>query len=569
MTNLRTIFVMLTALVGVLAPAHGSALDAETADLVSGYTIDVPRSFAIDEDDGTVFVGATGCEAMLPSSRIAVNFATTFSPGAQPGLLEEVDMFTVPRDSTARIDCLSGELCQLVDRDDYHLTASGVSVDVAFSDLLAVGDFTQCADIDQEFFVRLVVEKSTTSDVIENADAKIVVDTIAPAAPSNLVASATQSTLKVSFTESPDRDVNRYFVYWATTPFDGGIDADAVSLQRRVLGERTEGSITVSLNPGEPLFVAVAAEDLAGNLSVLSNAHDTPIVETFDFWQEYKRAGGQETGGCNTVSDAKSLLPTVLVFILLLGVVRRRKLLQSQRSRRLTIATILFAVLTMLAPLTASAETKIWGAFDLKLGGYYPAIDDEFGGEGPFSSIFGTKNMLMGELEVAGWIWQGFGKFGIAGHAGYSRVKGSAVVSDDAEGAEDVDDTTSFMVVPLRASLVYRFDWLALHTPVPLSFSVKVGPDIYRWRVANANGDTATVGDAVGSGWKKGWHAAFGVQFLLDFLHKSAAAAFDLHWGINNSYIFAEYMITKVDDFGGDGFDLSDDLLLFGLSFEF
>ena len=48
-----------------------------------------------------------------------------------------------------------------------------------------------------------------------------------------------------------------------------------------------------------------------------------------------------------------------------------------------------------------------------------------------------------------------------------------------------------------------------------------------------------------------------------------ALAYLDMSWGVNNSYFFAEYMITRIDGFGGDGLDLSDDQWMFGLAFEF
>lgn len=560
MTDLRA---FLAALVGAATFAPPAmALDAETADLVTSYTVEVPRSFRIDEDDGTVFIGADDCEAMLDDARISVAFATQFNPQTQSNLIEEVDMFTVARDSTARVDCLSGELCVPVDMEDYDYTATGVVVDVAFADLLAVGEFTSCADFDQEFFVRLVVEDAlTNSSGTENADARMVVDTIRPSAPSGLTAAATENTLVVEFEASPDSDINRYFVYWSTSPFDGGQDPDNLTLQRKPIGEEPSGTVTVTLDPGADVYVAVVAEDFAGNLSDLSGVVPASVTETNDFWEQYKKAGGAEDGGCSTATGSASSAWLVFVMLGLVGIGRRRR-------SRLTPALMLAALLA--APGAASAETPTWGAMELKLGGYYPAIDEEFGGTGPFADVFGTKNLLLGEIEVDGWIWQGFGKLGIGGHLGFSRVKGGAVATEETtgEGAE-IEDTTSFSIIPMRVSAVYRFDWLAQNTAIPISAGVKVGPDFYRWRVTTAAKETATFDGQPGAGWKKGWHFAAGLQLLLDFIDPSTAAAFDLNWGVNNSYLFVEYMATKVDDFGGEGFDLSDDIWMFGLSFEF
>lgn len=561
MTDIRTIVALAAVLTSLGTQAW--ALDAETADLVSSYTVELPKSFSIDDTDGTVYVGVSDCEDMLADSRVSVAFETLFNAQTDSTLVEELDMFGVERDSTARIDCLTGELCTRIDAEDYDFSTTGVTVDVAFADLLAAADLTDCAGYDKELFIRLVVDKSTTdSSNTENADARIIVDTIAPTPPSGLVASATENTIRVEFEPSADSDINRYFVYWSTTAFESGQDPADLTLDREPIGDNTTDKVSVTLNPADDLYVAVVAEDLAGNLSVLSGVVQATVVETNDFWEQYRNSGGSERGGCSTTSVHTS--PWLfLCAIGLFGLGRRR--------RRHVVAASLLGIALLATPLSASAETKTWGAFELKMGGYYPAIDAEFGGSGPFESVFGGKSLLLGELEVDGWLWQRFGKLGIAGNIGYSRVKGGAVSADTstATDATTINDTTTFMVIPLRMSAVYRFDWLAQNTRVPLSASVKVGPDFYRWRIANSNHETATFDGDPGAGWKKGWHFAAGLQLLLDFIDPAAAAAFDLNWGVNNSYLFVEYLTTKVDDFGGTGFDLSDDIWMFGLSFEF
>lgn len=563
MNELRTTLLTILML-SVAAPAW--ALDPEEADLVDSITTDVPSFNPADPDlnDDAIYVGHDNCESMLANtSRVQVTFGTAFNPQQNDDLIEQVDVFAVERDSRARIDCLTGDICLPVDEDeDINYTTSGVAVDITFEFLLEAGEVEDCEGYDKEFFIRLTVEDSLDgSDATENADVKIVIDNIEPSAPSGTTASATESRIAVNFTGSADEDVRRYWVYYSTSSFEGGQSPDAVSsLERKLLGDDTDGDVSVALDPTKPLYVAVVAEDYAGNLSSLSGVVEADVQETNDFWESYKKAGGEEEGGCATTNGTASPW-LVLLGIGLFGLRRRRR-----------FAAAATAALLTLAPLGASAETPTWGAMDLKFAGYYPAIDAEFGDTGPFSDTFGTKSLLLGELEVAGWLWQGFGKLGVAGHVGYSRVKGGAVPTEETasdEEADAIEDTTAFAVFPLRVSAVYRFDWLAQNTRIPLSFSVKVGPDFYRWRITNSNKQTAEFDGASGAGWTSGWHAAAGLQLLLDVLDTSTAAAFDLHWGVNNSYLFVEYMATKIDDFGGGGFDLSDNLWLFGLSFEF
>lgn len=241
------------------------------------------------------------------------------------------------------------------------------------------------------------------------------------------------------------------------------------------------------------------------------------------------------------------------------------------RAIRLIACSILalagHAALCLAAPATAHAETPIYGAAELKFGGYYPAIDEEFGGSGPFQEIFGDDDLFYGELEVDYYLLQGFGKAGIGMHVGYTSVDGDVIAEDETDA--EITDTTTFTVIPLRLSALYRFDVPAIEWGIPLVPAVKAGLDYYLWDIDDAAGDTAVADGEEGNGGTFGWHATVALHLLLDAIDPSTAAVFDLNWGVNNSYLFGEYMITTVDDFGGDSLDLSDDIWAFGLAFEF
>ena len=62
---------------------------------------------------------------------------------------------------------------------------------------------------------------------------------------------------------------------------------------------------------------------------------------------------------------------------------------------------------------------------------------------------------------------------------------------------------------------------------------------------------------------------AVGLQFQLDILEPGTAATFDAEIGVNNTYIFVEGVFDWVNNFGGDGFNLSDNSFLAGLMLEF
>lgn len=234
------------------------------------------------------------------------------------------------------------------------------------------------------------------------------------------------------------------------------------------------------------------------------------------------------------------------------------------------LATTLTALLVALtgvlgAPAEARADSPISGVTEFKLGGYYPAIDDEFGGSGPFSQYFGADNLWYFETEWDFYLWDRFGKLGLGVHLGWSSVDGN--VRDDSGAA--LPGETTFRVIPLRLSAVYRYDYSAIHHNIPLVPVLKVGLDYVLWRAKDSAGDTSSAGGINAVGGTAGFHGALGLHFLLDVIDPASAAYLDLSWGVNNSYLFAEYMVTKIDDFGGASLDLSDNMLLFGLAFEF
>lgn len=218
------------------------------------------------------------------------------------------------------------------------------------------------------------------------------------------------------------------------------------------------------------------------------------------------------------------------------------------------------------------AQSPLRGAFEFKLGRTNPDLDAEFGDDGPYDATFGNRNMLHFELEVDGYFWKRFGSLGAYGAVGHSTVRARSI---NADGTRNVTDRTRLRLLPLRAGIVYRFDELADRYRVPLAFSVKAGIDWYLWWVTSSNGVADYRPDeggsrSVGRGGTTGWHASFGVHFLLDVLAPRMAQSFDNNTGINNTYLFAEVMITQVNDFGGgSSWDLSDTSALFGIAFEF
>ena len=249
--------------------------------------------------------------------------------------------------------------------------------------------------------------------------------------------------------------------------------------------------------------------------------------------------------------------------------------------RRATLFTLVVSLLCLAFQTGASAqdiealdppmhppESPTWGVFELRLGGYKPDIDEEFGGGGIYADTFGGGKILA-ELAVAGYVYDGVGQVGIGGAIGFWNKKANTL---DASG-EETADITRLMIIPARAEVFYRFDYLEERFNVPLVLSVGLGLDYYFWgayasgKVSDAAAGTDT---RVGRGGTWGWHYNVTLYFQLDSLAPRMAAAFDSSIGVNNSYIFAGFTGSFVNDFGSDSsWDLSDNMFRLGLAFEF
>ena len=207
------------------------------------------------------------------------------------------------------------------------------------------------------------------------------------------------------------------------------------------------------------------------------------------------------------------------------------------------------------------------GMMEYKLGPYLPMVDSEFGDGGPYEEFFGNRSMRYGEAALDYHLWQGFGKLSVGAHLGYGRVR--ATVRDDTGAELDADERASLRIIPLRASLVYRYDYSAHHHSIPLVPVLKAGLSYNFWRAKDPGGDTSQVGSTRASGGQAGWHVTTGLHLHLDFFDRRSAAAFDMTWGIANSYLFFEHTWNRVGDFGDGGIDLSANHWAIGLAFEF
>ncbi len=209
--------------------------------------------------------------------------------------------------------------------------------------------------------------------------------------------------------------------------------------------------------------------------------------------------------------------------------------------------------------------------WDLRGGLFLPEIDSEFGGAAtPYADIFGNDQKMAWRTELSWQFYRGIGSLGVGTDLGLFYRSGKALLEDGTKSG----DGTSFVLIPMGLKLVYRFDWLQTTYHFPLTPYGKAGLVYNFWWITDGDGSVATWGTGDGGGKARGgtygWEVALGLSLLLDFFDSDSAANLERESGINNSYIFVEWMYNKSDNFGEDGaLRVGGAAWMFGLGVEF
>lgn len=228
---------------------------------------------------------------------------------------------------------------------------------------------------------------------------------------------------------------------------------------------------------------------------------------------------------------------------------------------------IAIIALITLSPARSLAESPRDYAFELKFGPYRPQADSEhsLGGAHPFEDIYGAGNAFMTQVEIDVELWRGFGTAGIGGSTGFVQHLGKGLFKN----GERSNDTTAFNVMPCALSLVYRFDYLQYKLGLPVVPFAKAGFAYYFWWITDAEGETSSAKGFNGKGGSAGLQYQAGLQLLLDSFDEKSAMNLDVDFGVNNTYIFAEYFKAEVHDFNDHSLVLSDVSFMAGIMMEF
>lgn len=180
-------------------------------------------------------------------------------------------------------------------------------------------------------------------------------------------------------------------------------------------------------------------------------------------------------------------------------------------------------------------------ALEFRFGPYKPQIDDGFSGVKPYSSVFGNTPTFFfgGEFDWQALRIPSVGTIGPGIGLGYTRASTVAKIrGTDSPSAEN----TYLSILPIYATAVLRVDVFARQIGIPVVPYGKLGIGCGLFWMGN---DRAT--QAQGHTW--GMHYALGGMLLLDSIDNQAAMQLDNEFGINNSYLFFEWVVSNLDGF--------------------
>lgn len=194
-------------------------------------------------------------------------------------------------------------------------------------------------------------------------------------------------------------------------------------------------------------------------------------------------------------------------------------------------------------------------AFEFRFGPYWPQIDEEFGGSGPYERVFDNDAQFYFGLELD---WLPFripyvGKIG--GGFGWGITPATGLAIDPTTG-EPSEVENSLTIMPMHWSVVLRGDELMRRTKVPLVPYGKLGFGLGTWSSSTDAGtskvcddplDDASCTDAEDTTF--GIHTALGVALALDWVEPSRTKNLQA-LGIGHLYLFGEWMNAGLDGLG-------------------
>jgi hypothetical protein len=207
-------------------------------------------------------------------------------------------------------------------------------------------------------------------------------------------------------------------------------------------------------------------------------------------------------------------------------------------------------------------------AIELRFGRYVPRVDD--GVESPvFEDFFGDDNRYLLGFELDWQIWRApyVGTLGVGAGWGYTSISApnQPTGQEGVPNEQPIAQESTLSIMPMYAVGVLRVDVLSRQLGVPLVPYGKLGLGYAFWWVNDGIATARNNEGVAGKDISVGTHAALGGMLLLDTFDPVAARAMDAEAGINNSYIFFEWLWS---DFDGDQMNVGASTWMTGLAIE-
>ncbi len=213
-------------------------------------------------------------------------------------------------------------------------------------------------------------------------------------------------------------------------------------------------------------------------------------------------------------------------------------------------------------------RSKRYGALELRIAPYFPAVDREFSSATPYRDAFGKGPSWTFGLEGD---WQIFhiphlGSIGpgLGWHFGWKN--GTAPFTDPATPGESAHPQRMW-IMPMYAVGVFRLDVLKQDLRIPLVPYAKFGVAVNIWEARDGH-KLSTAEGIKGKGLEYGWTGHLGVMLHLNPLSPQGATDMDVSVGVNDAYLFVEWWYSDVSSFG-KGMQVGSNTLSMGLAVEF
>lgn len=208
-----------------------------------------------------------------------------------------------------------------------------------------------------------------------------------------------------------------------------------------------------------------------------------------------------------------------------------------------------------------------FAAFEFRIGPYRPNIDSEFGGEGPFNDTFGPGSSAHFGLEFDLQLLRipYLGSLGPGIGWSFTTFSGTAPLASTGEPSKH---PTSIWIMPMYLVGVLRIDVLARELDIPIVPYGKLGVTYALWDASDAGSTSVDSAGVEGKGAEYGYQFHLGGMLHLNFFAPQAALDMDNTTGVNNAYLFFEWMKSDVNSLG-NGMQVGTSTWVTGLAVEY